>query len=108
MISNINIDTNITSLLEVLGQTGNPEVAIKILDGTYKEPVFDKSDRASTPDKDGKMQQYIFISYDKWKDEVHYKPANSWQKEMKRESWEKLELWESLTWDGDETDKINY
>jgi len=93
MINKITIETDIISLMEVLNQTGNSTVATQILNGTYEEPRFDRSDRASVPDKDGKVRQFFFVSYDKWKDEVHYNYTDSWVREMSREAWSKLELW---------------
>ena len=92
-VSKITIETNIVNLLEVLDKTGNPTVAIQILDGTYQEPEFCTADTASSPDKDGNRTRYIFKSYDKWTDKVEYEPENSYTREMSRQSWEKLELW---------------
>ena len=42
MISKITIETDLVSLNEVLNQTGNPEVAVQILNGTYQEPEIPK------------------------------------------------------------------
>lgn len=108
MISLIKIETDIQSLNEVLNQTGNPELAVQILNGTYQEPEIDQSDRSSVPDKEGNRHQYLFCSYNKWKDEVSYTYKGSWTREMSRVSWNNLELWAALTWDGDDTDKIVY
>ena len=93
MIGTIKIETDIQSLNEVLSQTGNPTLAVQILDGTYQEPEICTGDRASEPDNDGNRKQFIFVSYDKWKDEVHYTTKGSWTREMSRVYWEKLELW---------------
>jgi len=93
MISKITIETDLVSLNEVLNQTGNPEVAVQILNGTYQEPEISKADRASSPDRDGERKQYTFVSYNKWKDEVKYKNGRGWTDEMDRNVWEKLDLW---------------
>jgi hypothetical protein len=96
MISKITIETDLESLNEILNQTGNPTVATQILNGTYQEPEIYKADRASSPDKDGERKQYIFISYDKWKDQVKYKNGRGWTDEMDRGVWEKLDIWEDV------------
>ena len=95
MISKITIETDLVSLNEVLNATGNPTVATLILNGTYQEPEIYTADRASTPvRKDQEREQYVFISYDKWKDEVTYKNSRGWSEKMDREVWENLDLWE--------------
>ena len=97
MISKITIETDLESLNEILNQTGNPTVATQILNGTYQEPEFYKADRASTPvRKDQEREQYVFISYDKWKDAVKYKNCRGWSENMDREVWEKLDFWEDV------------
>ena len=115
MIGKITIETDLESLNEILNATGNPTVATLILNGTYQEPVIDTRDRASTPlREDAERKQYIFISYDKWRDEVKYKEVGRWEQEISRKQWMKLDLWkeeapDELTYfDGDETDKITY
>jgi hypothetical protein len=92
-VSTIKIEADLITLMEVLEKTGNATVAVQMLNCTYKEPAFNRADRVSHPDKDGKVEQFFFVSYDKWKDEVHYNYKNSWVREMSRESWSKLELW---------------
>jgi hypothetical protein len=94
-VSTIKIETDLITLMKVLDKTGNPTVAIQILNGTYQEPEFCKADRASSPNKkDGTKDQFIFESYDIWTDIVHYKaPEHYWSREMSRAQWEKLELW---------------
>jgi hypothetical protein len=115
MIGKITIETDFVSLTEILNKTGNPKLAVQILEGTYQEPVIDTRDRASTPlREDAPSKQCVFISYDKWRDEVKYREVGRYEQEIKRKDWEKLELWEvdepdELTYfDGDETDKITY
>ena len=115
MIGKITIETDLESLNEILNATGNPTVATQIFNGTYQEPEFYKADRASTPvRKDQEREQYVFISYDKWKDAVKYKNSRGWSEKMDREVWEKLDMWEDVApdeltyFDGDETDKITY
>ena len=115
MIGKITIETDLESLNEILNATGNPTVATQILNGTYQEPEIYKADRASTPvRKDQEREQYVFISYDKWKDQVKYKEVGRWTEKMDREDWEKLDFWEDVApdelthFDGDETDRITY
>ena len=96
MISKITIETDLESLNEILNQTGNPTVATQILNGTYQEPEIYMADRASSPDRDKERKQYIFVSYDKWKDHVKYKNGRGWTNEMDRGAWERLELWEDV------------
>lgn len=92
-VSKITIETELLNLIEVLEKTGNPTVAVQILDGTYQEPKFCKEDRASVPDRDGNRKQCVFISYDKWTDIVEYRSDNYYSSDMPRENWEKLALW---------------
>lgn len=101
MISKITIETDIMSLNEILNQTGNPTVATQILNGTYQEPEIDTRDRASSPYKDEERNQYVFISYDKWKDQVKYKKVGRWDDEMSRKEWMKLDLWEEVNYVSD-------
>jgi hypothetical protein len=97
MISLIKIETDLVSLNEILNQTGNPDVATQILNGTYQEPEIYKADRASTPlREDAPRKQYVFISYNKWRDEVKYKEVGRWEEEISRKQWEKLDLWEDV------------
>lgn len=96
-VSTIKIETDLITLMKVLDKTGNPTVAIQLLDGTYREPEVCMKDRASSPSKNnGTREQYIFESYDIWADEVHYKTVGSWSREMSRKHWESLELWQDL------------
>ena len=92
-VSTIKIETDIVTLMHVLDKTGNPTVAIQILNGTYQEPEFCKADTASAPDKNGKRTQYIFQFYDIWADAVHYKCDTYYTRDMPRTHWEKLDLW---------------
>lgn len=93
-VSTIKIETDLITLMKVLDKTGNPTVAIQILNGTYQEPEFCTEDRASSPSKNGTREQYIFESYNIWTDEVSYKAVGShWTRDMPRKHWEKLELW---------------
>ena len=97
MISLIKIETDLVSLNEILNQTCNPDVATQILNGTYQEPEIYKADRASTPlREDAPRKQYVFISYNKWRDEVKYKEVGRWEEEISRKQWEKLDLWEDV------------
>ena len=96
MVHTVKIEVDLMSLMEVLNQTGNPTVAVQILNGTYQEPEIYKADRASSPDKDGNLHRCIFVSYDRWIDVVHYKYKDGWARQMSREKWADLELWEDV------------
>ena len=99
MIGKITIETDLESLNEILNQTGNPTVATQIFNGTYQEPEIDTRDRASDPlREDAPRKQYVFISYDKWKDQVKYKEVGRWTEKIDREDWEKLDLWEEVNY----------
>lgn len=116
MISLITIQTDLLSLTEILNQTGNLIVAAQILDGTYVEPVIDKFNKFSSPDKEGNQKEYQFINYNKWSDIVCYRDVYS--REMPRETWnalyntfvvDEIEEPNELTHsEGDEADKIQY
>jgi hypothetical protein len=95
MISKITIETDITSLMEVLNKTGNAKVATQILNGTYLEPVHYKGTVASNPDKDGNRKPYTFVSYNKWDDTISYNDEEhkNWVREMTREGWNTLSSW---------------
>lgn len=97
-VSTIKVETDLITLMKVLDKTGNPTVAIQILNGTYKEPEFCKEDRASSPNvKDGSRKQYIFDFYDIWTEQVYYRsPSYNWNSDMPRTEWEKLELWANV------------
>jgi hypothetical protein len=96
MLSTIKIETDLLSLTEILNQTGNPTVAALILAGDYVEPEVHRVNKLSTPEKDKEREEYIFISYDKWKDEVSWKSEKRWTSEMKRENWNRLDSIESV------------
>jgi hypothetical protein len=96
MISLITIQTDLVSLNEILDKTGNPTVATQILDGTYQEPILGRFNMASSPNKEGKREEYTFEGYDKWKDEVVYKSETRWSNTMKRETWNCLDSWASV------------
>ena len=93
-VSTIKIETDLISLMKVLDKTGNPTVAIQILDGTYQFPEFCVADTASSPSKNGTRERYIFEDYNIWTDEVIYKVEGShWTRDMPRKHWEILDLW---------------
>lgn len=96
MINKITIETDIKTLMEILQKTGNPNVAADILNGTYQEPEFNSSDRASSPDNEGNRRRLIFESYNKWDDEINYKEKGSYTRQMSRSAWESLDLWEHV------------
>ena len=96
MISLITIQTDLVSLNEILDKTGNPTVATQILDGTYQEPDVCRFNMASSPNKEGKREEYIFQGYNKWKDEVTYKSESRWSSSLERVKWNALDSWASV------------
>ena len=120
MIHTVKIEVDLESLVEVINNSNNPSVAIKLLNGTYQEPLVYQGDTASPPDKDGKVKKYTFIGYDKWKNEVLFTHEGRWSSDsMTVKAWNSLVTWEQHeynicgpseidVWDGDETDKIVY
>ena len=58
---------NIVDLLEVVGATPNPEVAVEILCGLYEEPKVEGFGK----DTNSEVNR-IFLSYDKFNDKVTY------------------------------------
>ena len=64
---------SIDALIEVVGSTPNPRLALDILLGLYEELVLDKYAVL-----DGK--ECTLVSYDKWTDSVQYKYTRNKQK----------------------------
>jgi hypothetical protein len=62
------IEVNLNGLLQVVNQTGNPELALQVLYGTYTEPAI--SQEAVIKDK-----LYKFVSYNHWDKIVNVKTA---------------------------------
>ena len=58
---------NIVNLLEVVGATPNPEVAVEILCGLYEEPKVEEFGK----DINSEVNR-VFLSYDKFNDKVTY------------------------------------
>lgn len=58
------IDTS--TLLEVVNQTPNPDMAIELLCGIYEEPEITIKDRVISD------KECTFLRYDKWFDRVYY------------------------------------
>lgn len=56
------------NILEICNQTPNADVAIDMLLGTYKEPVFPVNSMSTSSDK--KIR--TFVSYDKFRNEITY------------------------------------
>lgn len=102
MINKIQIETDFLTLMEIAEKTGNPEVAIALLNGTYQQPELCEFDMAQES-KDHKTGDPItkklnFVSYNKWTDEVNYTEAPfNHMRSMTRIGWNKQCIW------GDET-----
>jgi hypothetical protein len=97
MINKIQIETDFLTLMEIAQKTGNPELAIALLSGTYQQPEFDTSDRVretKTSDKEPVRERLIFKSYNNWEDQVSYIKENStWLSQMSRYDWELKEIY---------------
>lgn len=113
MISVIRVECELQTLLTVLNATGNPDVAIKMLNGEYAEPFISdekvgKWDTRKTTvakiDEHGKEETveieekvpviYTFISYNPFTGLVTYEFEGRWGKEqptMSLEKWNALE-----------------
>jgi len=74
-VSTIKIETDLITLMDVLNQTGNPTVAIEILNGTYKAPEICTGDKLRLGHKDEPIK-LTYASYDRFKDEVCYSRNN--------------------------------
>ena len=59
--------SNVEAILEVINATPKPEIAAEVLCGLYEAPIIEK--RAVSLSGYGPC---IFISYDKWTDEVKF------------------------------------
>lgn len=112
MINTIEVKCNLQTLLEVLNATGNPEIAIKMLEGTYQEPFIldEKVGRWDTKkynttvisslgeEETIEMEEripiiYQFVSYNPFTDTVTYKRNDGWkrQENITLEGWNSLE-----------------
>jgi len=91
-VSTIKIETDLITLMDVLNQTGNPTVAIEMLNGTYQAPEICTGDKLRLGHKDEPIK-LTYASYDRFKDEVCYSRNNWGHDTMSRETWNKLELW---------------
>jgi hypothetical protein len=69
-------------LFEIINNTSNPEVAIKLIDGNYKAPKLAKTATI------GKEQEVAkLVSFDKWSNKVTYKLPNDSIDTMDRKEW---------------------
>ncbi|NBP00872.1 MAG: hypothetical protein EBU90_12200 [Proteobacteria bacterium] len=59
---------DINSLMEIISATPNPEIATEIMCGIYSEPTVGSHTRVMHKDRG----LCIFISYDKWSNEITY------------------------------------
>lgn len=60
---------DVDSLLEVINNTTNPQIATEIVCGLYEAPVFFKNEKRVSK-HNGTL---TFLSYDKWSNRVEYK-----------------------------------
>lgn len=112
MINNVKVECDLQTLMTVLNATGNPKVAIKMLNGEYEEPfiINEKIGRwdikKETMVKRNEYEQeetveleervpliYHFVSYNPFTDVVTYKYEGGWKREetMSLKSWVELE-----------------
>ena len=120
MISTIKVECNLQTLMQVLEATGNSQVAMTILDGTYVEPEIypDMIGRWETKKystltyNDGieetiEMEEqipvmYHFVSYNPFTGEVQYYYNDSW----KRTNSMSLDAWRNLEYPFNDTDQV--
>jgi len=112
MINTVKVECDLQTLMTVLGATGNPTVAIQMLNGEYQEPfiasekIYRWDTKKETIVKTNEYGQeetveleervpliYTFISYNPFTDMVTYKYDGGWKREdtMSLKSWESLE-----------------
>lgn len=91
-VSTIKIETDLITLMDVLNQTGNPTVAIEILNGTYQTPDICTGDRVKLNHKSENVK-VCFRSYDRFTDKVTSYRDNWGHDEMSRDEWNRLDLW---------------
>jgi hypothetical protein len=80
MVTPLKIEISFTDLLDVINSHNNPAVAMSILDGSYVSPLtpqdeFSRYHKNHTIKKDDDTRdhyQLIFISYNKWSNEVTF------------------------------------
>lgn len=110
MISVIRVECELQTLLTVLNATGNPDVAIKMLNGEYAEPFISdekvarwetKKETLTKINEYGKEETveieekvpviYTFESYNPFTDEVSYKYYGTRINSMSLYAWNSLE-----------------
>jgi len=91
-VSTIKIETDLITLMDVLNQTGNPTVAIEILNGTYQAPEICTGDKVKLNHKSENVK-VCFRSYDRFTDKVTTYRDNWGHDEMSRDEWHRLDLW---------------
>lgn len=112
MISTIKVECDLKTLMAVVNATNNPDVAIQMLNGEYKEPFIadEKIGKWETfkhkntlTINDGQEETvdmeeripiiYTFVSYNPFTDTVTYKRTDGWKRTegMSLEGWNSLE-----------------
>jgi len=85
MVTPIKIEISFTDLLDVINSHNNPAIAMAVLDGSYVNPIthldeqlprYHKNHHIKKDDDTLDHYQLIFISYNKWSDEVTFKKDN--------------------------------
>ena len=91
-VSTIKIETDLVTLMKVLDRTGNPTVAIEILNGTYQTPDICMGDKAYFNHR----SEYVraeFVGYDAFSNIVTYSRKDWGTSDIPLQSWNKLQLW---------------
>lgn len=91
MVEPIKIQISLSDLLDVINASSNPAIATTILDGSYVNPIthideflprYHKNYFIKNDDDTQSHYELIFISYNKWSDEVTFKKdhPNAWSR----------------------------
>ena len=92
MVEPIKIQISLKDLLDVINAHSNPAVATAILDGSYVNPIthmdeqprYHKNYYIKNDDDTQSHYKLIFISYNKWSDEVTFRKdhpnPNAWSR----------------------------
>lgn len=112
MISTIKVECDLKTLIAVVNATNNPDVAIQMLNGEYKEPFIkdekigkwetkketivkiNEYEQEETVDMEERIPViYTFVSYNPFTDTVTYKRNDGWKRHenMSLEGWNSLE-----------------
>ena len=99
MVEPIKIQISLSDLLDVISAHSNPAIASAILDGSYVSPLenedrfprYHKNYYIKNDDDTQSHYELIFISYNKWSDEVTFRKSNpnAWSRDntMSLQEW---------------------